>query len=209
MDRRGARVAVQLQPAHDAVHGQHMAGHRRQRLAADEVPGGHALDDGIDGGEQHRRAVMTFEPGKPRQRRHALRDDGWMRRGAIVRLAIPRREFERSNIGRKKAERAGQFRHARPVAANDEEARRWRVGLRRDGASEIGEHEPFRTVGNVCERQRPAGREQARRRLYFSGTRNVHSTCLKSCTLSRKSRSRRNIATSWLAGAGRPPVSQA
>ena len=97
--RRGAHVAVELEPAHDAVHGEHVAGRGRQRLAGDERPGGHALDDGIDGGEQHR--GPRLRPACALSR--ASRDSAVMRcatmpamrRGAVIGLAIPGREFER------------------------------------------------------------------------------------------------------------------
>ena len=45
---RGAREAVELEPLGDAVHGEHLAGHDRERLPGDEVPCRHALERGID-----------------------------------------------------------------------------------------------------------------------------------------------------------------
>ena len=73
--RRGAVEAVELEPADDAVHAEHVAGRGRQRLLADQVARRHALQRGVDGGEQHRGLLAALDAGEPRQRGHALRHD--------------------------------------------------------------------------------------------------------------------------------------
>ena len=101
--RRGARKAVELEPAGDALHVEHIAGRDRQRLRRHHVARRHALERGIDGGEQDRRPVAAFDARKARQRGHALRDHAGMRRHPVVRQAIPGREFQHRHVGREEA----------------------------------------------------------------------------------------------------------
>ena len=155
--RRGAVEAVQFKPMRDAAHRQHVAGRRRQRLLADDVARRHPLQDRIHRGEQHGRAFAAFHAGKPRERGHALRHDGGMRRHPVVRQAIPGREFQDLDIGGEEAERARQHRQARPVAADHRRADRRRRSARRNGAGQVGDNQAFGAVGNAGERQRPAG----------------------------------------------------
>ena len=100
--------------------------------------------------------LAALHAGKPRQRHHALRDDGGMRRDAVVRQAVPGREFQDLDVGREKAERPRQHGHARAVAADDRDADRRRILAGRDGAGEIGDDQPFGAVGNARKRDRPA-----------------------------------------------------
>ena len=83
----------------------------------------HALQRGVDGGEQHRGPVAALDAREPRQRGHALRDDAGMRRDPVVGQAIPGRELQHLDVGREERERARQRRHARPVAADHQQ--RW------------------------------------------------------------------------------------
>ena len=130
--RRGAVVAVELQPLHHAVHRQHVAGRGRERLRRDQSRGGTRWSAAL--------TVVSTTPGRsrplqarePRQRGHALRHDAGMRRHAVVRQAIPGGKLVDLDLGREERERARKLRHARPVAADHHEAGRGRVRLRRD-----------------------------------------------------------------------------
>ena len=90
--RRGAVIAVELQPLGHAVHRQHVAGRGRQRLRRDQAARRHALQRGIDGGKHDARPLAAFQAGEARQRGHALRHDAGMRRHAVVGQAVPGRE---------------------------------------------------------------------------------------------------------------------
>ena len=120
----------------------------------------HALERGIDGGEQNRRPVAALDARQPRQRGHALRDEAGMRRDPVIGQAIPGRKLQHRQIGREEVERAGERRHARPVAADDQEAGRRRIGARCHRAGEIGDDEAFGAVGDACQGERAAGAEQ-------------------------------------------------
>ena len=56
--------------------------------------------------------------------------------------------------GPKKRERTRQRRHALAVAADHRERNRRRIGLRRDGAREIGQHQPLGAIGDLGQRER-------------------------------------------------------
>ena len=163
--RRGAVEAVELEPADHALHAEHVAGRGRQRLLADQVARRHALQRGVDRGEQHRGLLAALDAGEPRQRGHALRDDGAVRRHAVVGQAVPGRELQHLDVGREERQRARQRRHPRSVAADHQRARRRRIGPRRDRAGEIGNDQAFGAVGDVGQRQRPVGRQQFGGRL--------------------------------------------
>ncbi len=51
--RRGAIEAVEIEPGGDARHRQHIAGRGRERLLAEKLARRHALQGGIDGGQQN------------------------------------------------------------------------------------------------------------------------------------------------------------
>ena len=163
--RRGAVEAVQFKPMRDAAHRQHIARRGRQRLLADDGARRHPLQDRVHGGEQHGGAFAAFDAGEPRERGHALRHDGGVRRHPVVRQAIPGREFQNLDVGGEEAERARQHRHARAVATNHRRADGRRRSARRHGAGQVGDDQAFGAVGNAGERQRPAGFEPCRRRL--------------------------------------------
>ena len=137
-----------------------MSGRGGERFAGEALFRGHALERGIDGGEHDRRPRAALDPRKARERRHALGDDGCVRRNAIVGLAIPGRQFQHVDVGREEAERARERRHARTFAADDQKAGRRRERARGDGAGEVGDDETFGAVGDVRERQRPVGLQQ-------------------------------------------------
>ena len=159
-----AGKAIELEPLHDAGHGLKISGGGRERLPGERVARRQALQDGVDGSQQHRRPVAAFDVREARQRLHALRHHRGMRRGAVVGQAIPGGKFQHFDVGGKEAERAREHRHARPVAADHGEADgRWRFPGR-NGAGEIGEHQPLGAVGDAGEKQRPARRKPLRRR---------------------------------------------
>ena len=158
--RRGADEPVEFEPAHDAVHGQHIAGRRRQPLPGHNGASRHALNHRVDGGKQDRRPRLRpgllLEVSEARQCRHALGHEAGVGGGAVIGLAIPGREFQHADIWREEAERAGELRHAAAVAANHKQAGRGRFWLSRNRACEIGEHQPLGAIGDARERQRPA-----------------------------------------------------
>ncbi len=124
----------------------------------------HALERGVDGGEQHRRPLAALDAREPRQRGHALRHDAGMRRHPVVGQAIPGREFQHRDVGREERKRARQA----PPCAGRRGRRRARLVAgasrpRRDRAREIGDDQAFGAVGDAGERERPAGRQQRRR----------------------------------------------
>ncbi len=161
---RGAGKSVELEPFGDAGHRQQIAGRRRQRLPPERLTRRHALEDGVDGGEQNRRPLAAFDARQPRQRHHALRHHAGMRRNPVVGQAIPGRKFQHLDVGGEKRQRARQRRHARTVAADHREADRGGGRAGRDRARQIGEDKPLGAVGNAGKKERPAGRETLGRR---------------------------------------------
>ena len=163
-NRRGAIVAVVLQPCDDRVHRHHVARRDRQGLRRDDLARGHALHNGVDGREQDQRRLAAGQTGQPRQRREPLGKDAAVRRDPIVGLAVPCRELHHRNIGREEFQRARQLLHARTIAADNGEAhgRSLPSCLGLDGASEIGGDKPLRAFRDVGKRQRAAGRERVR-----------------------------------------------
>jgi hypothetical protein len=155
--RRGAVEAVELEPLGDAGHRQHVAGRGGERLPGDDLACRHALQDRVHRGEQHSRAFAAVYAREPRERRHALRHDGGMRRHPVVGQAIPGREFQHFDVGGEETKRARQHGHARAVATNHRRADGRRRVAGSDGAGEIGDDQPFGAVGNAGKRQRPAG----------------------------------------------------
>ena len=166
---RRAREAVELQPAADSAHGEHMARRNRERLPGDEISRRHALKHGIYGGEKDGRAVMALDTRQPRQRGHALRHENRVGRDPVVGQTIPGRKLLHREIGSKEAERAGECGHARSVAAHDSDADGRRIGSCRHGAGEIGHDEPFGAIGHACQRERrPATRSSAGLRVMLT-----------------------------------------
>ena len=131
-----------------------------------EVSRRHALERGIDGGEQDRGPVAALDAGEPRQRGHALRDEAGMRRHPVIGQAVPGRELQhrrcrarRTPSARASAAMRGPSRHTTT------QARRRRVGARGDGAGEIGDDQPFGAVGDARQGQRAARGAGVRRGL--------------------------------------------
>ena len=166
---RGAREAVELEPAGDPGHVQHIAGRDRERLRGDDIFCRHALQRRVDRGEQHGGSLASLAAGKARQRRHPLRDHACMRRGAVVRQAIPGWEFEDRQRRIEERQRARERRHARPVTADDQEARRRSFRARRHRAGEIGDDQAFGAVGDARQRERPIGGQEIGRRCRHAG----------------------------------------
>ena len=156
--------AVEFEPLDDARHRQQIARRGGERLAGQRLARRHPLQHGVHGGEHDRRLVAAVDAGEPRQRHHPLRHHVRMRRSAVVGQAIPRRKFQPLDIGREEAERARQRRHARAVAADHDEADRGRGWPGRNGAREVGQHQPFGAVGDAGKQERAAGMQPLRRR---------------------------------------------
>ena len=163
-DGGSAQIAVELEPAHDAVHGDAVAGARRQGLTRNEAARRRTLHRCVDRREQHRRLIVALQMGEPRQRGHAFGDDARMRRNPVVGLAVPGGEFEHGEAGSEEGDRARELRQALSIAADDDEAHRGGPRPSCNSTREIGEDEPFRPVGDARDRQRPAGTQQLGRR---------------------------------------------
>jgi len=88
-----------------------------------------------------------------------------MRRDAVIGLAVPGRELDHADIGREELQRAGQLLHPPAVAADHGEADGGLVRPGRDRPREVGDDEPFGTLGDVGKGQCTAGREQRGRRF--------------------------------------------
>ena len=159
--RRGAVVAVVLQPRDDGGHRHDMARRHRQRLRRDGFARRHPLHDGVDRGQHDQRLVAADQPRQPRQRGQPLRQNAAMRRHPVIGLAVPGRELHDRQIRREEFQRAGQLLHARTVAADHGEADRRRLRPRRHRAREVGDHEAFGALGDIGKGQRPAGCQQS------------------------------------------------
>ena len=103
----------------DVGHRRDIAGRHRKRLLGDHRALGHALQDGIDGGEKDRWVLAADNARQPRKRHDPLRDDRGMRRDAVVGQAIPGWEFQDFNIGREEGNRPRDRSHAWAVAADE------------------------------------------------------------------------------------------
>ncbi len=156
--RGGAIKAVEIEPGGDAGHRQNVAGRRRERLLGERIARRHPLQRGIDGGQQHGRMLAARDAGEARQRHHAGRHHGGVRRYPVIRQAIPGRKFQHLDVGGKEGERARGRRHARAVAADDRKRNRRRLGGGRDSAGKIGQHQAFGAVGDAGKRQYSPGR---------------------------------------------------
>ena len=97
-------------------------------MRGDEFARRHALQRGVDGGQQHRRPVAALYAREPRQRGHALRHDAGVRRHPVVRQTIPGRKFHDFDVGPEERKRARQRRHALAVAADHGQRNRRRIG---------------------------------------------------------------------------------
>jgi hypothetical protein len=117
----------------------------------------HALERGVDRRQQDGRPVAPFHTNEPRQRGHALRNHGPIRRDTVVGQTIPCREFHDLDIGTEKGQRARQRRHALSIPANDGERHGRRVLAGSDRARKIGEHQPFGAVRDLRQDQRLPG----------------------------------------------------
>ena len=122
-------------------------------MRCNEFAGWYPLQGGINCRQEHRRLVATFDPGKPRQRCHALRNHSRIGRDAVVRQAIPRGEFHHFDIGAEKCQCARQRRHALTVAADHGQGNRRRVFARGDRAREIGQHQAFSPISDLGQRK--------------------------------------------------------
>ena len=151
--RRSAGKAVELEPAHHAVHGEHIAGGGGERLSGDELARRHPLQRGVDGGEQDGSA-LPFRAGEPRQSEHALRNRARVRRHPVVRQAVPRREFEHGDFRGEELERARELAHPRRIAADHDERSFRRIGASRDRTREIRDDERRGPVRHAGKRER-------------------------------------------------------
>ncbi len=158
--RRGARIAIVLEPADDAVHADHIAGRNRQRLRRHQTTLRHTLQDRVDRGEHDQRLVAALQPRQFCQCRDTLRNNGAVRRDAVIGLAIPGRELQHRDIRRKEIQSAGKLRHPAGVATDHGNTDRRRILARSDGAREIGGNQAFRAIGGIGKRQSLADLQQ-------------------------------------------------
>ena len=161
---RRAIVAVVLQPRHDGIHRHDLTGRHRECLRRDRFARRHPLHDRIHGRQHNQRLLAAGKPGQARQCGQPLRQDAAMRRHPIVGLAVPSRKLQNRQVGREEFKRAGQLLHPRTIPANDGKAHSRRFGSSRHRAREVRNHQTFRALGDIGERQRPAWRQQFGRR---------------------------------------------
>ena len=150
------------------------------------------------------RTLAAFDAGEPRQRRHALRHHGGVRRDPVVGQAVPGREFEHFGVRREEGERARERRHARAVAADHRHADRGRLGAGRNRAGEVGDHQALGAVGDSP--ATAAGRREALRRRGCRPDAGRHGSA-PPCVWKRMSW--RSTAVSNSAGASSAPTTQA
>ena len=162
--RRGAVVAIVLQPRDDRIHRHDIAGRDRQRLRRDALARRHPLHDGIDRGQHDQRLLAAGQARQPRQRGEPLRQHAAMRRDAVIGLAIPGRKLHHAEIGREELQRPGEILHPCAVAADYREADRRRLRPRSDGAGEVGDDQALGALGDIGKGQRAPGRQLRRGR---------------------------------------------
>ena len=124
------------------------------------------MQDGIDRRQDDQGRFAAGETRQSRQRRQPLGENAAMGGDAVVGLAVPGRELHHRQIGREELERPRELLHTRSVAAyhRKTDGRDLPSGLGLDRTREIGDHKSFRSLGNIREGQRMAGRQQLRRR---------------------------------------------
>ena len=131
-------------------------------MRGDELARRDPLQCGVHGGEQDRGAA-PFGADEPRQGEHALRDRARVRRHAVVRQAVPRRELEHEDFRREERERAAKLSQARGIAADRHEGGYRRFDASSDRAGKIRDHQCRGPVGHAGERERPAQLQGFRR----------------------------------------------
>jgi hypothetical protein len=82
-----------------------------------------------------------------------------MRRDAVVRQAVPGRQFLHHDVGREEGKSTRQRRHARAIAADHHETRRRRLAAGGHRPRQVGDHQAFGAIGDARQRQRLAGRQ--------------------------------------------------
>ena len=127
--RCDALEAVALQPPDQRVHVDPVAGAGGETLRRDRFHRRHALQERVGGGQDQ--AAMRAGP----ERRHGahrlqpLRGNTGAGRNAVVRQAVPRRQFEHGKLGRGEGQRIHQRRQPLAVAGDeDQRAVRRRLG---------------------------------------------------------------------------------
>ena len=181
------------------VHAEHVAGRGRQRLLADQLARRHALERGVDRGQQHGRPLAALDAREPRQRGHALRDDARHAARPGRRAGSPRPGTAAPRV---RARRTPARAPAPPCAG-----RRGRPPARWSPARSCARRPRARD-------RRPPGLRRRRRRWRASaggrgrGARRAISPWSAPWPSRWKSRTRRNIAVSWSRGTGLTPVSQ-
>ncbi len=157
---RGTRITIVLQPGDDGIHRDHLAGRHRQGLGCNRIARRDTLDHGIDRRQHDQRLLAAGQPRQTRQCGQPLRKNAAMGRDTVIGLTVPRRELQQRQIRRKELQCTRQLLHPRTIAADDRETDRWLLRSRGDGARQIGNHEPFGTLGDIGKGERAAGREQ-------------------------------------------------
>ena len=174
----GAQEAVDLEPFGEFVGRHRIARRGRKALARDFVAGRHALQRGRDRRRQDARLVgRRARAGEAGEHRHPPRRDRGVRRDAVVGLAIPSRELEDLDVGRRERDGVAHHLGALALARDMHQHGRTLGPALGESASKIGQDEPVEPVGDVRQRdvfvglKRLDGARQARERRGRAGCR--------------------------------------
>ena len=153
----GAQEAVGLEPAHEIIHVDGIAGGGGEAFARHPFARGHPLHQAIDGDAENARPVGGGTRARQtRQHGHAARGHRSIGRDAIIGLAIPGGELQRLDVGR------GEGQHLHEGAGALSIARHMHEGdgaiLRGAGehAREIGGHHRVEAIGDGGQGERSA-----------------------------------------------------
>ena len=115
--RAGTYEAAKLQPHHQPVHVDALAGRHLTNGKPHPIARRHALQDGIHG-RQHQRRVATATAEQTRQRRHSLGNDLGIRPDTVVRHRVPGRKYDHPHLRIEEAQRRLQGLEAAIVAGD-------------------------------------------------------------------------------------------
>ena len=143
---RHALEAGGFQPRNQRVHVDVAARPGAKALRLDDLGRRDALESRVGGGQDHGAVRRLAECCHRRQRVEAAGCGVGARRDAVVRQAVPGREFEHRQVGRDEGERLDDDRQALAVARDEEQRPVGRgLGYRR------GEREGLKAVGDAVD----------------------------------------------------------
>ena len=156
-DRAAAREARQIETPGQLAHVEPLARRDGFQRAADELARRHALQDGVDGGEDDG-GVLAGGGGEPRQRRNAPRHNLAVGPDAVIGHRVPGRKRDDAHLGRKEREALGNGLQPPVVAGDVQEQRR-------------GAAADSRLLGKIAEQERHEPVGHARQHLARAGGR--------------------------------------